>query len=150
MFYQTPELKGEIRNLKPVYSEQYRRNLFEFEIYLDDKLIYRNTDTFSMTREQAVKDALRIAKKLKQQELDRLELEAVGDRYYVKYSTDVTPAAKRQGIDGFYAVFVKGKKYNISSHLTKELALAELEEIVKQDKLDDFLYRYAISTLPEM
>ncbi|MEO9124764.1 MAG: hypothetical protein ABI262_08775 [Microcoleus sp.] len=145
MFYQAPELKGQVF-ITP--SKLNNIDRFHCEIYLEGKLIHSKIDQWSKTRAEAVTEALRIANKLKQEELDRIELETVGDGYYVKYSTDVTRQANQRGIDGFYAVFVKGRKYNISSHLNKEDALAELERITKQDKIDDFYYRHAVLDLP--
>lgn len=145
MFYQDPELKGEIF-VTPTKLNGFDR--FHCKIYIEGELIYETIDKWSTTRPEAIKEGLRIAAKIKQDELNRIELETVGDRYYVKYSTDVTRQAKNRGIDGFYAVFVKGRKYNISSHQNKEDALAELNRIIHQDKVDDFYYRHAVLDLP--
>jgi hypothetical protein len=152
MFYQAPELKGEIL-VTPTKLDGFDR--FHCKIYIEGELIYETIDKWSTTRPEAIKEGLRIATKIKQDELNRIELETVGDglrpaslRYYVKYSTDVTRQAKNRGIDGFYAVFVKGRKYNISSHQNKEDALAELERIILQDKKEDWFYRHAVLDLP--
>lgn len=145
MFYQVPELKGEVF-VTP--SKLHNLDRFHCKIYLEGKLIYNKIDQWSTTRAEAVKEGLRIANKLKQDELNRIELGAVGNKYYVKYSTDVTREAKQRGIDGFYAIFVKGRKYNISSHQNKEDALAELDRIIHQDKVDNFYYHHAVLDLP--
>jgi hypothetical protein len=124
MFYQPPELKSQVF-VTPIKLNNIDQ--FDCKIYLDNELIDHQINQWAETHAQAVTETLRIANRLKQMELNRIELETFGDRYYVKYYTDVNPETKKQGIDGFYAVFVNGRKYNISSHVNKEDALAELD-----------------------
>lgn len=144
MFYQH-EIKGEIRNLRQQYSEKFRRDVWMFEIFLDDREVYRETEMWwAEDRAEAVKNALQRAKEIKEKEMLRHELQTVGDRIYVKYSTDITASAKRRGYVGYYGIFYKGKPYCIcsSENYTKEEALAALGRILAQDKRDYLAYKF--------
>jgi hypothetical protein len=145
MFYEIPELKGEIRNLKQQFSEKLRLHCFSFEIFLEDKLVYQENEMWwAVDRAAAVKEALIKASAIKLRELNRRELAAVGDRLYVKFCTDITDAAKRSGHIGYYGIFRKGKPYCIcsSENYTKEEALAALARIQAQNLRDDLAYRF--------
>lgn len=147
MFYQH-EIKGEIRNLRQQYSEKFRRDVWMFEIFLDDREVYRETEMWwAKDRAEAVKNALQRAKEIKEKEMLRHELQTVGDRIYVKYSTEITADAKRRGYIGYYGIFYKGKPYCISEHQTKEEALADLDRVLAHKKRDDFEISLIVRTL---
>ncbi|MBD2629913.1 hypothetical protein [Trichormus variabilis] len=130
MFYQHPEIKGTIRNLRQYYREPMRQNVWAYDIYLDDVLVKtEDCHWWSNTREEVITAVKQIGEQLKQQELVKRELAAVGDRLYVKWCTDITRAGKRQGITGFYGIFVKRKAYCIYSTQSLDEALAKLRDI---------------------
>jgi len=144
MFYEH-QVKGEIRNLRQQYSDKFRRDVWMFEIFLDDREVYRETEMWwASDRAAAVKEALTKASVIKEKELIRHELATVGDRIYVKFSTDITANAKRRGYTGYYGIFRKGKPYCIcsSENYTKEEALAALGRILAQNERDELAYRF--------
>ncbi|MBS9389494.1 MAG: hypothetical protein HEQ33_11605 [Dolichospermum sp. WA123] len=59
MFYQHPEIKGSIRNLRQYYRESAKMNVFSYDIYLNDKLVLsEDFDFSSQSREQALNSAI--------------------------------------------------------------------------------------------
>ncbi|MEG4455919.1 hypothetical protein [Microcoleus sp. N9_A1] len=148
MFYETPEIKGEIRNLKQQYSEKLRQTVFTYEIFLDGIEVFRETEMWDVSdRPAAVQKALLIGNILKEKELARRELAAVGNAIYVKFSTDITASAKRSGHIGYYGIFRKGKPYCIcsSENYTKEEALAAMNRIVAKNCRDDLSYKFGFT-----
>ena len=87
MFYQHPEIKGSIRNLRQYYRESAKMNVFSYDIYLNDKLVLsEDFDFSSQSREQALNSAIAkrsvgIARgnRIRQDELIKHELAAVGN-----------------------------------------------------------------------
>ncbi|MTJ21317.1 hypothetical protein FJR06_08235, partial [Dolichospermum sp. UHCC 0352] len=91
MFYQHPEIKGSIRNLRQYYRESAGMNVFSYDIYLNDKLVLsEDFDFSSQSREQALSSAIARGNRIRQDELIKHELAAVGNNLYVKWCTDLT------------------------------------------------------------
>ncbi|MCX5982559.1 hypothetical protein [Anabaena sp. AL93] len=148
MFYQHPEIKGSIRNLRQYYRESAKMNVFSYDIYLNDKLVLsEDFDFSSQSREQALNSAIAkrsvgIARgnRIRQDELIKHELAAVGNNLYVKWCTDLTEYGKSIGLTGFYSVFEKGRQYCIYNTQNLDKALEKLNEITARNQND--LRRY--------
>ncbi|MTJ17466.1 MULTISPECIES: hypothetical protein [unclassified Dolichospermum] len=130
MFYQAPEMKGSIRNLRQYYHEPMRQKVWSYELYLDDVLVKKqDCHWWSNTREEAIAAIKKIGEQIRKDELVKHELATVGDRLYIKWSTDITREGKRQGLAGYYGIFVKGRGYCAFSTQNLDEALAKLREI---------------------
>lgn len=138
MFYEY-QVKGEIRNLRQEHSDEFRRDVWKFEIFLDDREVFRETGMWWVSdRVSAIKEALKRANAIKAKDRVRHELATVGDRVYVKYSTDINPSAKRQGYVGYYGIFKNGKPYTSFGSQSKEEALEKLAYILKHGRYEMF------------
>ncbi|MBD2386009.1 hypothetical protein [Cylindrospermum sp. FACHB-282] len=135
MFYQHPEINGSIRNLRQYYRQSMQRNVWAYEIYLDDILVVsEDSDWDSQTRDQAITNAKAIGNRIKQRELVKRELAAVGKQLYVKLN-DI----------GKYSIFVQGKLYCIGCYDLLEDALQKLQNIkaeIANEKAIFNEYRY--------
>lgn len=141
MFYQHPEIKGSIRNLRQYYRESAGMNVFSYDIYLNDKLVLsEDFDFSSQSREQALNSAIARGNRIRQDELIKHELAAVGNNLYVKWCTDLTEYGKSIRLTGFYSVFEKGRQYCIYNTQNLDEALEKLNEIATRNHND--LRRY--------
>ncbi len=141
MFYQHPEIKGSIRNLRQYYRESARMNVFSYDIYLNDKLVLsEDFDFSSQSRQQALNSAITRGNRIRQDELIKHELAAVGNNLYVKWCTDLTKYGKSIGLTGFYSVFEKGRQYCTYNTQNLDEALEKLNEITARNQND--LRRY--------
>jgi hypothetical protein len=133
MLYQSPEIKGIIRNLRQYYHEPMRQNVWSYELYLDDVLVKKqDCHWWSNTRDEVISAIKVIGEQIRKDELVKRELATVGDRLYIKWCTDITREAKRQRLTGYYGIFVKGHLYCMTSgydNQSLDAALAKLREI---------------------
>jgi|AGSF01.1.fsa_nt_gi hypothetical protein len=115
MFYNPPEIKGEIRNLK--LSE----GVWVFDIYFDDIYIITKT-SYLHNKEDVLTAAIKLGLFLKEQEIIKRELAAVGNELYVKKSTN-----------GYYGIYQRGVSYyGLGLYQDKQAALDKVAEFNAQ------------------
>jgi nitrogen regulatory protein PII-like uncharacterized protein len=141
MIYTPPEIKGSIENFKQYYREIAKMKCFEYEIYLDDELVYKEVSDFRASDKEVLASAIATGERLRKAELLKRELASVGDELYIKWSDEITGYGLAEGLTGFYSVFVRGKMYCVFATQDLSEAIAKLEKIKLRQQTDTRDYK---------
>ena len=135
MFYEHPEMKGSIRNIRQYYREAMKRNVWSYEIYLDNvKVYYKDCDWWNETKEDVIREAKEIGEQIRKEKQKEHELNTVKDKLYVK----AIP-----GVPNKYSIYVKGRPYCVGRNYDSvDEALVGLEELEIQIHNDLFRYKH--------
>lgn len=135
MFYEQPKIKSEIRNLKRTRPEGFVEDIWTFDIFFDD-IFVASGKSYLPNREDAIKEAIRYGLALKERELTKRELAAVGDQLYIKFDTDIYEHIKKKlNVDGLYQIYRKGNLHCCFYSVSLEEAISYLQE--KNSDMED-------------
>jgi len=135
MLYELPQLRGEIRNIKPI-TNRFNSTIWTCQIFLSERLVYDGELSAVTARKEAIEAALRLARRIKKEAWQEIEFKAVGYELYVKW-VDLEPNI--DGYNGYYAIFHKGVQQfavKAGESQSPDVVLAKLETLkLRRDRL---------------